>query len=350
MAVDQPVARIGDPTTTGHGCDGTTTVIGPTGATAKVYANNLGIECKDNPTAAHTIPSGSGCVNHPAKINEGSDSVFIANIPVARVTDSTDGGAITSGSPNVFVGKAPGTFGISSVSVSIYIPEGDQTSAVTLVNNYVAAQTGQPNTYYKPEAVADGVKGNYAGTPEVADPTTVSTGTVASDPTASDLIPFLQARVLEAGSGTWRETGQGGNASNTKITGIWTNLGYPASNPWTTDQTAWCMGFVNYALKNSGYKYVQTASAALITSNPEKWGAVQVPKAEAQPGDIAFWSYRHVNFVYTSANGKYSFVGGNQTPSGGKNNPDDGDITISYPGGTAASNANWVSCWRIKKS
>ena len=143
MAVDQPVARIGDPTTTGHGCDATTTVIGPTGATAKVYANNLGIECKDNPTAAHTIPSGSECVNHPAKINEGSDSVFIANIPVARVTDSTDGGAITSGSPNVFVGKAPGTFGISSVSVSIYIPEGDQTSAVTLVDNYVAAQTGQ---------------------------------------------------------------------------------------------------------------------------------------------------------------------------------------------------------------
>lgn len=241
-------------------------------------------------------------------------------------------------------------FGMSSVSVTVTIPEGDQTAAETLVNNYVAAQTGQPNSYYKPEAAADGVKGNYAGTPTVADPASVPAGTIAPDPTASDIIPFLEARVSEAGTGAWRETGQGGNPSNAKITGIWKNLGYPSANPWTTDQTAWCMGFVNYTLKNSGYKYVQTASAALITSNPEKWGAVQVPKAEARPGDIAFWSYRHVNFVYTAANGKYSFVGGNQTPSGGKNNPDDGDITISYPGGTAASNANWVSCWRPTKT
>jgi len=260
-------------------------------------------------------------------------------------------------SPNVFVNSVPvvtygppgasAAFGTVSISVSVNIPAGDQTAAETLVNNYVAAQNGKPNAYYKPEAAADGVKGNYAGTPEAS---VVPDGAVAADPTTSDLIPFLQARLAEAASGAWRETGQGGAASNPKITGIWTNLGYPAGNPWTTDQTAWCMGFVNYALKSCGYKYVQTASAAAITTNPEKWTAVQVPKAEAQPGDIAFWSYRHVNFVYTAANGKYSFVGGNQTPSGGKNNPDDGDITISYPGGTAASNSNWVSCWRITKT
>ena len=263
-------------------------------------------------------------------------------------------------SSNVFVNNkavvpygAPGSagiFGMSSVSVSVSLPPGDQAAAETLVNDVVAAQNGQPNSYYKPEAATDGVKGNYAGTPDVSDPNSVPAGTIATDPTASDIIPFLEARVAEAGSGTWRETGQGGNASNPKITSIWGNLGYPSANPWTTDQTAWCMGFVNFALKNSGYKYVQTASAALITTNPEKWGAVQVPKAEARPGDIAFWSYRHVNFVYTAANGKYTFVGGNQTPSGGKNNPDDGDLTISYPGGTAATNANWVSCWRPTKT
>ena len=260
-------------------------------------------------------------------------------------------------SPNVYINNvlvalwnpagSTAPFGTVSVSVSVSIPEGDQAAAAALVDDYVTAQTGQPNDYYKPEAVADGVKGNYAGTPET---TSIPDGAVATDPTASDIIPFLQAKLAEAATGTWRETGQGGAASNSKITGIWTNLGYPASNPWTTDQTAWCMGFVNYTLKNCGYKYVQTASAAAITTSPEKWTAVQVPKAEAQPGDIAFWSYRHVNFVYTAANGKYSFVGGNQTPSGGKNNPDDGDLTISYPGGTAASNANWVSCWRITKA
>ena len=349
MAADQPVARIGDSTTTGHGCDSVTTITEPLGGKKKVFANSLGIECLGDPTVSHLVPAGV-CVPHVEYIHAGSDSVFIDNIPVARVTDSTDAGAIISGSPNVFVGKAHGTFGISAVSTTATIPPVDQAAAVALVDNYVAAQTGQPNTYYKPEAASDGVKGNYAGTPAVSDPASVPAGTVAPDPTASDIIPFLEARLLEAGKGDWRETGQGGHASNPKITGIWTNLGYPASNPWTTDQTAWCMGFVNYALKNSGYKYVQTASAALITSNPEKWGAVQVPKAEARPGDIAFWSYRHVNFVYTAANGKYSFVGGNQTPKGGTNNPDDGDITISYPNGAPATNANWVSCWRPTKT
>lgn len=332
------VARVGD-ADTGGGTIGT-----PPQTT--VFANSLLIGVNGSPVSSHGVSPHSS----PTTAN-GSASVFAKSIPI-NVEGNADscGHTRSGGSSNVFVGMTAGTFGISSVSVSVSIPAGDQTAAETLVNNYVTAQTGQPNAYYKPEAAADGVKGNYAGTPEVSNPASVPTGTVATDPTASDIIPFLEARVAEAATGAWRETGQGGHASNSKITGIWTNLGYPASNPWTTDQTAWCMGFVNYALKNSGYKYVQTASAALITTNPEKWGAVQVPKAEARPGDIAFWSYRHVNFVYTAANGKYSFVGGNQTPSGGKNNPDDGDITISYPGGTAASNSNWVSCWRPTKT
>jgi uncharacterized Zn-binding protein involved in type VI secretion len=97
------IARQGDPTTTGHGCDGTTTVVGPTGAAAKVFANGIAIECKGNPTAAHTINSGNRCVPHGAVINAGSGNVFVGGIAVARVGDSTDGGAITAGSPNVIV-------------------------------------------------------------------------------------------------------------------------------------------------------------------------------------------------------------------------------------------------------
>jgi uncharacterized Zn-binding protein involved in type VI secretion len=97
------IVRQGDPTTTGHGCDGTTTVVGPTGAGAKVYANNIAVECKGNPTAAHTIQSGNRCVPHSAVINVGSGNVYIATIAVARKGDSTDGGAITAGSPNVYV-------------------------------------------------------------------------------------------------------------------------------------------------------------------------------------------------------------------------------------------------------
>ena len=95
------IARNGDPTTTGHGCDGTTTVTGPTGAGAKVFANGIAIECIGNPTAPHTIKAGRNCVPHGAVINVGSGNVFVGGIGVARLGDSTDGGAITAGSPNV---------------------------------------------------------------------------------------------------------------------------------------------------------------------------------------------------------------------------------------------------------
>jgi uncharacterized Zn-binding protein involved in type VI secretion len=99
------VARQGDTTTTGHDCDTTTTITGPTGAVAKVYANGIAIECKGNPTAAHTIKSGRNCVDHPAVINAGSGTVFVGDKAVARVGDSTDGGTIQAySSPTVFAG------------------------------------------------------------------------------------------------------------------------------------------------------------------------------------------------------------------------------------------------------
>jgi hypothetical protein len=267
-----------------------------------------------------------------------------------RLTDVYHSGNVFANNVNIALWNAAGasgSFGGVSVSAAISLDPAVQEAASNAVNTYIAAQNGQPNQYYSAAAAADGVKGNYAGTPEDG---TTSTGTVATDASFSDIVPFLTQCLDQAAQGYWRETGQGGKPSNPHITGIWTNLGYPNSSPWTTDQTAWCMGFVNFALKSSGYKYVQTASAAAITTNPERWGAVQVPKDQAKPGDIAFWSYRHVNFVYGASNGKYTFVGGNQTPKGGSNNPDDGDITLSYPNGTSASNSNWVSCWRPTKT
>jgi uncharacterized Zn-binding protein involved in type VI secretion len=93
------VARIGDPTTTGHGCDGVTTVIGPS---TNVFTNGLGTERKGDPTAPHTILAGVVCVPHSAVINVGSPNVYVNGIPIARVGDSTDGGAIIAGSSNVF--------------------------------------------------------------------------------------------------------------------------------------------------------------------------------------------------------------------------------------------------------
>jgi hypothetical protein len=270
-----------------------------------------------------------------------------------RISDVYHSGNVYANNVPIALWLSPGgsgTFGGISVSVSVEIDPLVVEEVTSQVNTYVAAQNGQPNQYYSAAAAADGVKGNYAGTVDDATTATAAVSTISTDTTFSSLVPFLSKCLDEAAAGKWRETGQGGKPSNPTITGVWQNLGYPNSGIWTTDQTAWCMGFVNFGLKSCGYRYFQTASAAAITTNPEKWNAVQVPKDQAQPGDIAFWSYRHVNFVYTAQNGKYTFVGGNQTPSGGKNNPDDGDLTKSYPNGTGANNANWVSCWRPSKT
>ena len=99
------VTRDGDATTTGHGCDATTTVTGPS---TNVFCNSLGVERKTDPTAAHTIPNGASppvCVSHSgAVINAGSSTVFVNGKAIARIGDSCDGGNITGGSSNVFAG------------------------------------------------------------------------------------------------------------------------------------------------------------------------------------------------------------------------------------------------------
>ena len=95
------VARQGDSTTTGHGCDSVTTVIGASG---NVFANNIGVERAGDPCAPHTIRSGKICVPHSAVINAGSGTVYVNGKPLARIGDSTDGGAIITGSGTVFAG------------------------------------------------------------------------------------------------------------------------------------------------------------------------------------------------------------------------------------------------------
>ena len=269
-----------------------------------------------------------------------SPNVYANNVPIALW--------LPPGSSSAFAG-------LQVAGVTPLTSFGDPkllSSANAITSSYLA----NPGASFNAAAQADGVKADYPGTP--ADAST-STGTISATPSASDIIPFLQTVLGEASKGLWRETGQGGKPSNPNILKIWAALGFPGTNinnpttnasPWNTDQTAWCMGFVNFSLLNSGYRYVPTASAQAITTSPQRWNATQVPKEQAQPGDIAFWSYHHVNFVYTATGGKYSFVGGNQTPKGGSNNPDDGDVTISYPGGTPSSNGNWVSCWRPSKT
>ena len=99
------VTRDGDATTTGHGCDTTTTVTGPS---TDVFCNSKGVERKGDPTAAHTIENSATppvCVSHlGAVINAGSSTVFVNGKAIARIGDSCDSGAITEGSGDVFAG------------------------------------------------------------------------------------------------------------------------------------------------------------------------------------------------------------------------------------------------------
>ena len=95
------VTRFGDASSTGHGCSATTTVAGPS---TNVFCNTKGVERKTDPTAAHTILSGLSCVPHSSVINAGSGTVFVNSKAIARIGDSCDAGAITSGSSNVFAG------------------------------------------------------------------------------------------------------------------------------------------------------------------------------------------------------------------------------------------------------
>ena len=98
------VARDGDSTTTGHGCDGSTTVTGPTGNSAKVYADGIAVECKGDPTASHRY-GGTGCsLSHVTSIGAGSETVFVGGKAIARIGDSVESGAITGGSSTVFAG------------------------------------------------------------------------------------------------------------------------------------------------------------------------------------------------------------------------------------------------------
>ena len=97
------VCRDGDATTTGHGCDTTTKV---TIASGNVYCNTKLVERKTDPTVSHDRPVGDPvvCTAHTSSISAGSGTVKVNSLPIARIDDACDSGAITGGSGNVIAG------------------------------------------------------------------------------------------------------------------------------------------------------------------------------------------------------------------------------------------------------
>ena len=94
------VCRKGDELSTGHIC-ATTTVLDTPGQ-GTCFANSILIARVSDPTVSHPFPPAPPCVPHVANVNAGSPNVFVVGIAVARIGDSADAGAMTSGSGNVF--------------------------------------------------------------------------------------------------------------------------------------------------------------------------------------------------------------------------------------------------------
>ena len=94
------VSRKGDSLSTGHICTSTTTLDTPGQGTC--FANSILIARVSDPTVSHPFPPLPPCAPHVANVNAGSPNVFVEGLAVARIGDSADAGAMTSGSGNVF--------------------------------------------------------------------------------------------------------------------------------------------------------------------------------------------------------------------------------------------------------
>ena len=261
-----------------------------------------------------------------------STNVFANNVPVALWNPP---GASASFSGDIAVVAVP---------------------AISINANALAEAASLTSVAMPSNDVAQGaIESDYQGTP--SSEVTASTGTV-STAVSTDFVAWMAARIEEGKKGMWTRqsppAGKGPAVSpgNPNITGIWSSIGlnYYASN----DQTAWCMGFVNFALKQNGYCWCPEASAIAIKNKPQKWNATQVDITQGQPGDIALWNYNgqnHVNIVYTADNGKYTFCGGNQNGKSVSNNPQNSCVSQSWPGGyKPPGDGSLVGLWRPSKT
>lgn len=244
-----------------------------------------------------------------------STNVYANNVPVALWQPP---GASAAFASDVAVTAVP------SISISV---------------NAVSEAASLTSAPMPADAVAaNAIESSYQGTP--TDAVTTSTGAVTTV-VSTDFVGWMAARIDEGNRGMWTRqsppqgSGPAVSPGNTNITGIWTAIGL--SNYASNDQTAWCMGFVNFALKQNGYVWCSEASAIAIKNKPERWNATPITDlTQGQPGDIALWNYsghNHVNLVYTASDGKYTFCGGNQNGKSVSNNPQNSCVSQSWPGG-----------------
>lgn len=264
-------------------------------------------------------------------------------------------------SPNVFVNYVPVALHQSAVSPApaiILTPA--QSAAIgakiaeAIANPPLSGDNGSqvPQRYEGAPA---------AGVDDMGTTTALVDASAANSTAAANGIPgFLSQVLAEANNNQWDELGftppRGDTrpavvGKNPNILNLWRELGFPVSTDayWQDDQTPWCAGFVNWVLKRTGYKYMQSARAYDFQNKTSLYGGVPVPLSDGQPGDIVVWSYSHVNFIYTSPSpGTYTFVGGNQSDKASptNNNPSGGTITHSHQYGWTQSRGKVTGIYR----
>ena len=245
-----------------------------------------------------------------------SPNVFVNGVPVALHLEAAVVSASTASAPAPAVAIS-GTGPAPTITTT---PQQDNTigSELSRAAPNVGDTAGMVDTYYQPTPDSAGV--DALGTTDgVVQPAN-------SNATADQIPGFLTQVLAEAANNQWDETV---NPSNGNIIGIWKDLGFPDQAYWQTDQTPWCAGFVNWVLKRTGYRFMQSARAYDFRDKTSVYGGTAVPKADGQPGDIVVWNYSHVNFIYSvTSPGVYRFVGGNQSDKAtGNNNPSGGTVT-----------------------
>ena len=154
----------------------------------------------------------------------------------------------------------------------------------------------------------------------------------------ADISAWLRKQLVLAANGYWRETGVEISGriepSNPNITDLWRNLGFSREFWNLSDQSRWAIAFVNFGLKQNGYRYVQTPNPRDLEIRIDDYRFTRVKPSDAQPGDVVLWNNDHTNFVYENINGALTFIGGSQPPYNG--NIGDGrigDVSLVSSGG-----------------
>jgi len=314
-----------------------------------VLVNNKGAIRRGDLVKPHL--SIKGKKHPPVPMVQGTCAVLVNHRPIVRAGHlAACGDSLVLGSCNVQVGdqnRIP-ELDLNQSTLFIYDNSAPSADQPTYTDPNVVSN---PNVYYNPAYTAEGrnqEKPNKA--PDFAENSGVQDQPATQcQGTSLTVIPFLQRCLQEAKNGLWRETGQGGSTSNTNILNIWKNLGLSFSS----DQVPWCAGFACFAMKQSGMKWIREAGARNLVNKYAQYDGYPVPISQMQPGDLVLWSSTHVNFCYTANNGRYTFVGGNQSPTSTSGPPvrdskNDGDVTVSWPGGWTIDRGGIERVIRIK--